>query len=489
VRIAGKVIAGALSLVVFAGTAYGYSKFQALDDIARSDVIGSGGAVDGGEQPADGALDILLVGRDSRKDPFGHPLPESVLQELRVGENGDDLTDTLIVLRIPNGQQEVKAFSIPRDSYVSMPGGKGKINAAFGRGKAAEAARLRAAGETDKDKIEQESLTGARKATRQAVEDLTGITIDHYAEVNLLSFSEISKAVGGVEVCLKKATKDENSGADFPAGKQRLSGGAALAFVRQRDNLPGTDFGRMRRQQVFLASMAHEVLSAGTLADPGKLNALIDAVKQSVVLDQSWNILDFVTKMRGVSGGGIQFTTIPVVNPDYRYSATNHAATAVQVDPAQVKAFAAGLIGAVPATGSSSAPPSGSSSATKATVDVANAGDASGLATRVAEALKSKGFTANAAGNAPAQRTSIVRYPAALAAEGAEVAKALGGLSTTESTKVAAGHIEVILGKVYSGPGTSGASGSGAPGGGAAMSGPVLTENQPLTSADDNCID
>ncbi|WP_020661009.1 LCP family protein [Amycolatopsis benzoatilytica] len=474
-RIAGKVIAGTLSLVVFAGTAYGYSTLQALDDITRSDVIGSGGAVnEGGEQPADGATDILLVGRDARKDPQGNPLPESVLQELRAGPNGDDLTDTLIVLRIPNGQQEVKAFSIPRDSYVSMPGGKGKINAAFGRGKAAEAARLRAAGETDKDKIEQESMTAARKATRQAVEDLTGITIDHYAEVNLLSFSEISKAVGGVEVCLKKATKDENSGADFPAGKQRLSGGAALAFVRQRDNLPGTDFGRMRRQQVFLASMAHEVLSAGTLADPGKLSDLIDAVKRSVVLDQSWNILDFVTKMRGVSGGGIQFTTIPVVNPDYRYDPSNHKATAVQVDPVQVKAFAAGLIGAA-------APPS-APAAPKATVDVSNAGDASGLAARVADALKSKGFAANAAGNAPAQRTSVVRYPAGLADEGAQVAKELGGLSTKESADVPAGHVQVVLGKVYSGPGVSdGGSTAGRPA--------QADEPQPVTSDGDNCVD
>ncbi|MBN9743813.1 MULTISPECIES: LCP family protein [Amycolatopsis] len=474
-RIAGKVIAGALSTVVFAGTAYGFSTLSALDDITRSDVIGGGGSVDEGQKHADGALDILMVGRDSRKGPDGQMLPKSVLEELRAGANGDDLTDTLIVLRIPDGQQEVKAFSIPRDSYVSMPGGKGKINAAFGRGKAAEAAKLRAAGETDKDKIEQESMTAARKATRQAVEDLTGVTIDHYAEVNLLSFSEISKAVGGVEVCLKHATKDENSGADFPAGKQRLSGGAALAFVRQRDNLPGTDFGRMRRQQVFLAAMAHQVLSAGTLADPGKLSDLIDAVKNSVVLDQSWDILDFVSKMRGVSGGGIQFTTVPVVNPDYRYDKSHPTATAVQVDPAQVKAFAAGLVGAAP---SSSAPPA----APKAAVEISNAGGSSGLAARVADVLKGKGFAATAAGNAPSQRTSIVRYPAALAAEGAEVAKELGGLSTKESADVPAGHIQVVLGKVYSGPGVSD--------GGSAAGVPVKSDQPPpVTSDGDNCID
>ena len=341
----GKIVVAGLALVVFCGTAYGYANFRALDDVTRDSVIDADGEAKPGEQPADGSLDILLVGRDARTDPQGNPLPPDVLRELRVGANGDDLTDTLIVLRIPNGTHEVKAFSIPRDSYVSMPGGKGKINAAFGRGKAGEARRLRTAGETDKAKIDQSALTAARRATRQAVEDLTGVKIDHFAEVNLLSFSEISKAVGGVDVCLNQATKDKNSGANFPAGPQRIAGADALAFVRQRDNLRGGDFDRVRRQQVFLAGLARQVLSAGTLADPGKLSDLIDAVKRSVVLDASWNLLDFVAQLRGVSGGGIRFETIPVVNPDYRYNPNDLRATAVQVDPAAVKSFAAGLIG------------------------------------------------------------------------------------------------------------------------------------------------
>ncbi len=456
----------ALALVVFAGTAYGYSTLSALDDVTRSNVIGAGSGP--GEQPADGAVDILLVGRDSRTDAQGNPLPQDVLDELRAGANGDDLTDTLIVLRIPNGQQEVKGFSVPRDAYVSLPGGKTKINAAFGQAKAAEAQKLRTSGETGKNKIEQDSLTAGRRATRQAVEDLTGVTIDHYAEVNLLSFYEISKAVGGVEVCLNHATSDPDSGADFEAGKQKISGGDALAFVRQRKNLPRSDLDRVRRQQVFLAALAHQVLSAGTLADPGKLSDLIAAVKKSVVLDQSWDLLDFVGRMRGVSGGGIEFATIPVLDPDYRYDPADRRKTAVRVDPAQVKAFAAELIGA-PAK-----------AAGKATVDVSNAGGVSGLASRVADTLKGKGFTPGATGNAAPQRTSVVRYPAALAAEGAAVAKELGGLSTVESADVPAGHIQVVLGKVYAGPGVSG---------GGSAAGTVLRADQPVTSAGDNCVD
>ncbi|MDX3187920.1 LCP family protein [Streptomyces sp. MN03-5084-2B] len=476
----GKIVVAGLALVVLSGTAYGYVNLRALDGVTRDNVIdeeGDGGT-EPGEQPADGSLDILLVGRDARSDNQGNPLPADMLRELRAGANGDDLTDTLIVLRIPNGTKEVKAFSVPRDSYVSLPGGgKGKINGAFGRAKAAEARRLRTAGETDKAKINQGSLTAARRATRQAVEDLTGVKIDHFAEVNLLSFYEISKAVGGVDVCLKKATKDENSGADFQAGPQRVSGADALAFVRQRDGLPGTDFARVRRQQVFLAGLARQVLSAGTLADPGKLSDLIDAVKRSVVLDGSWNLLDFVGQMRGVSGGGIQFETIPVVNVDYRYDSANPKATAVQVDPAAVKAFAASLIGG----GTSAAPsaPATSVPATSVTVDVSNAGPKAGLAGRVAGVLREKGFTSNATANSDTRRTSLVRFGPALAARGAEVAKLLGGLTTQQSASVPAGHIEVVLGTVYSGPGVAGGGGTG-PGG---------VSDDPITSNGVVCVD
>ncbi|OXM63031.1 LCP family protein [Amycolatopsis vastitatis] len=464
----GKIVVAGLALVVFGGTAYGYANLRSLDEVTRDSVIDAEGETKPGEQPADGSLDILLVGRDSRNDQQGKPLPADMLRELRVGANGDDLTDTLMVLRIPNGTKEVKGFSVPRDSYVSMPGGKGKINSAFGRAKAAEAARLRKAGETDKAKIDQAALTAGRRATRQAVEDLTGVKIDHYAEVNLLSFYEISKAVGGVDVCLKKATKDENSGADFQAGPQRISGADALAFVRQRDGLPGTDLARVRRQQVFLAGLARQVLSAGTLADPGRLSDLIDAVKRSVVLDDSWNLLDFVAQMRGVSGGGIQFATIPVANVDYRYDPANPKATAVQVDPAAVKSFAASLIGSAAPKTPAAAP---------VTVDVSNAGPKEGLAARVGGFLEQHGFTQGTPKATGSRRTSLVRFGPDLATRGAEVAKLLGGLATQESAAVPAGHIEVILGTVYSGPGV--AAGGGAPAG---------AGDEPITSDGVVCV-
>ncbi|MFS8582929.1 MAG: LCP family protein, partial [Limnochordales bacterium] len=109
------------------------------------------------------------------------------------------------------------------------------------------------------------------------VEELTGRKIDNYASVNLLGFYEITEAVGGVEVCLKQATSDKDSGADFAAGHQTISGGDALAFVRQRHGLPRGDLDRIVRQQAFMAGLAKKVLSTQTLTDPDKLNDLVAA--------------------------------------------------------------------------------------------------------------------------------------------------------------------------------------------------------------------
>ncbi|RSN39471.1 LytR family transcriptional regulator [Amycolatopsis sp. WAC 04197] len=463
----GKVLVAALAVAVFGGTAYGYTTLESLDGITREDVIE---APDPGEQPADGSLDILLVGRDARTDNQDRPLPPEILRELRAGANGDDLTDTLIVLRIPNGQQAVKAFSIPRDSWVAQPGtkDKSKINEIFGRTKFASANEQRAAGKTDKAEINKQAITAARKATLKAVEELSGVKIDHFAEVNLLSFYEISKAVGGVEVCLKKATKDRDSGADFPAGRQTIAGADALAFVRQRKNLPRSDLDRVRRQQVFLAGLAKQVLSGGTLANPARVSDLIDAVKRSVVLDGSWNLLDFVRQMRGVSGGGIAFETIPVVNPDYRYDPRHPTWTAVQVDPAQVRAFAASLIGAQPTTPQAPAGPK---------VDVVNASGKDGLAARVSDLLAEKGYGKGDTKAEAGRRTSVVRYSDA-AGPAAEIAKLLGGLDVQKADSVAAGQIEVVLGQVYKGPGVS--AGGGAIG--------ALAE-PPITADGADCID
>ncbi|NED82418.1 LCP family protein, partial [Streptomyces sp. SID11233] len=102
----------------------------------------------------------------------------------------------------------------------------------------------------------------------RTVEYNTGLHIDHYAEIGFGGFASIVDAVGGVEMDIPKGFKDKKSGADFKAGKQTLNGEQALAFVRTRYALPGSDLDRTKNQQKFLAALAHQVATPSTVLNP-----------------------------------------------------------------------------------------------------------------------------------------------------------------------------------------------------------------------------
>lgn len=263
----------------------------------------------------DGAKDILLVGTDARTDANGKPLPKKILKALRTELTDSIRTDTIIILRMPDDGSDPTAVSLPRDTWVDVPnGGKGKINSAYHVAKSKEMNRLAASGDTDRAEMEQLSNDKGRMALIQTVQDLTKIRIDHYAEVSLLGFYLLSDAVGGVEVCLNQKTKDAESGANFKAGRQKISGTTALSFVRQRKNLPRGDLDRIVRQQTFLSAALNKVLSTGTLSDSSKMDRLIDAVNRSMVLDADMDIGSFATKAKGMASGDVEFETIPVTD-------------------------------------------------------------------------------------------------------------------------------------------------------------------------------
>ncbi|WP_167109291.1 LCP family protein [Amycolatopsis granulosa] len=421
-------------------TGYAWAAMQGLvSGLTTTDVID-------GNKPADGARDILLVGMDSRTDAQGNPLPEDLLAQLRAGvSDGEENTDTLILVHIPNDGSKAVAISLPRDSYVTIPGfGKHKINSAYARAKAAERKKLQDEGQTDSKSIEVQSNQAGARTLIQTVEQLTGSTIDNYASVNLLGFSEITQAIGGVDVCLKDNVDDPYSGAKFTKGQHTISGVEALEFVRQRHGLPRGDLDRVVRQQVFMAGMARKVLSAGTLADPGKLSSLADAVKKSVVLNQGWDIIGFAQQMKGLTGGQLEFRTIPVVNMDYN---TPEDGQAIQVDPAQIRQFVSGTTGE-----SQTAQPTGGGPAKSATtVDVRNGTGRAGLASTVLQTLTGKGYTGGQTSNTTARKTTVVRYPAGGQAAAQEVADALGSGATIEQDPtVAGGHVVVLIGNDYS---------------------------------------
>ncbi|MEQ0561920.1 LCP family protein [Amycolatopsis sp. NEAU-NG30] len=470
-------------------TGYAWAAMQGLvNGLNYANVISDDA---GGDKPADGARDILLVGLDSRTDAQGNPLPREVLDELRAGDSDGELnTDSLIFVHIPNDGSKAVAISLPRDTYVDIPGGFGKhkINSAYARAMLQARKDLQKQGVTDPKELDVKANQAGAKELIQTVEKLTGSTIDNYAAVNLLGFSDITKAIGGVDVCLNNNVKDEYSGANFTKGQHTISGVEALEFVRQRHGLPRGDLDRVVRQQVFMAGMARKVLSAGTLTNPSKLNDLIEAIKKSVVLNQNWDIFGFAQQMKGLTGGQLEFRTIPVKNVEYK---TPEDGVAIQVDPAEVKQFVQGLAGPPPGQQSPTAQQADTNANKATTVDVRNASGRTGLAASVAKTLEGKGFTSGETSNATSRKTTVIWVPKGGKDAGQAVADALGGSPTIQEDKsVQSGHVTVFLGADYQGP-SSNASGAGAatgPTSQAAAPPPDTEEDKPITAEGVPCV-
>jgi len=446
-----RAIATTLTVAIVLGTGVAWSNVRSFEDgifHMYAPSLGKGGD--------DGAIDILLVGLDSRTDAHGNPLSAQELATLRAGDEEATNTDTIILIRIPNNGRSATAISIPRDSYVAAPGlGKTKINGVYGQTREAKRASLVQAGASATEAAAAGTEAG-REALIKTVADLTGVTVDHYAEIGLLGFALITDALGGVEVCLKDAVYEPLSGADFPAGRQKLNGPQALSFVRQRHDLPRGDLDRVVRQQAVMASLAHQVISGQTLSSPATLKRLERAVQRSVVISSGWDIMDFVQQLQKLAGGKVAFATIPVL--DGAGWSDDGMQSVVRVDPHQVQDWVGGLLNdqAKGKTEQLAYTPG------KTTADVVNDTDINGLASAVSEVLTAKGFTAGTVGNNEGGHVKGSQVRAAKTDDlGAQqVAKELGGLPVVADASIPPGSVRVVLANDYTGPG-SGLTGGG----------------------------
>lgn len=442
-----------LSVLVLGLSGAGY--YVAGNTFSKGPTIGGDKSTFG--QAADGATDILLVGSDSRSDAEGNALTPDEINMLRAGDEENDNTDTIMVIRIPNDGSSATAVSIPRDTYIhDAKNGNMKINGVYGTYKNERKAELSQKGGIEGAKLEEESKNAGRKALMDTVSNLSGIKIEHYAEVGLLGFVLLTDAVGGVDVCLNEAVDDEFSGAKFKAGRQTLNGPDALSFVRQRHGLPRGDLDRVVRQQVFMASIVNKVLSSGTLSSPSKFADLSSAVRRSVKLDANLDPAQFAMQMQNLAGGNVQFSTIPVTSID---GVGDYGESVVTINTKDVNKFFQTLLGEK-SEPSSSAPPSDNPKqalldATRNTsINVLNATQTSGLAAAVAGALGDMGLKIDQVTNAEPglyNQTTIVASraddPAAIALAGE-----LGGLPIQASNSLNANEVAVVVGSDYDGP-------------------------------------
>ena len=410
--------------------------------------IGSSHAIISG--PSTGPQNILLMGLESRTDWDGNILPNNILKALHSGsrqavENGTggNDTNTLILIHIPAGGKKAVGFSIPRDDWVNFAGTvgpeqHGKIDQAYGVSMYYEQQKLRQQNPgMSQDQLAFQGNEAGRTAAVDTVEQLTGVHIDHFAEVNMDGFYELAKVLGGVEVCLNHAVDDPYSGARFRAGYQHLDARQALAFVRQRHGLPNGDLDRTHRQQAFLDSVMHQLRADGVLDDLTKLQALLSVAKQYVITDAGWNLLDFAAEMRDLTSSHLVFRTLPIEG-----YATIDGQDANEVSPAYIKALVSETFYPKPA-------PKGQGSAIaqarRTTVDVLNGGETTGLAARVSAALVTAGYRGGKVGNTSARQTTAVWYGAGAASSASRIAR-LFGIAAVASRSVAAGHVEIQLG-------------------------------------------
>jgi LCP family protein required for cell wall assembly len=344
-RIGARVLSATLAFLVLAAAGAGWYMDRAiLGTLTTSDALSGLGDHPETDQ------NILLMGLDSRKDMNGNDLPYSILDKLHAGSSSDIggyNTNTLILLHVPADGSRAVALSIPRDDYVDLPEdlGQHKIKEAYGRAKALAEQQAQQSGVNDQSRLEHIGREAGRKAAIEAVQDLLGVQVDHFAEINLAGFYDLANALGGVIVCLRQPAHDDYSGANFPAGVQTLDGQQALEFVRQRHNLAGGDLDRTHRQQAFLASAAAKLNSEGIFGDLSKLGALLDVAHRDVVVDSGFNPLTFIRQAGAVRSGKVSFYTLPIEG-----FATEDGESVNVIDPDKVRADAQALLaGKVPA--------------------------------------------------------------------------------------------------------------------------------------------
>jgi LCP family protein required for cell wall assembly len=238
----------------------------------------------------EGALNILLMGTDNGNSGT------SIKQELADGQwtPGAYRSDTLMILHITRDHDAAYLVSIPRDSYVPIPGhGHDKINAAFSY--------------------------GGPLLTQRTVEKLTNVRIDHLAMIDWSSFKDLTTALGGVQITIPQTFTDTHNHRTWEKGTYNLEGAKALQYVRTRYGLTNGDFDRIQRQQNFLRAMLHKMLSQGTVSNPIKLTNVLKVLTDNLTVDATFSpgeMRDLALSLRGLHGDDVEYLTAPLGSYD-----------------------------------------------------------------------------------------------------------------------------------------------------------------------------
>jgi LCP family protein required for cell wall assembly len=227
-------------------------------------------------------------------------------------------SDTMLLVHISKKRDKAAIISVPRDSYAKIPehqNSQGKVIPAT------------------YSKINSAFNWGGAPLLIQTFEEMSGLRIDHYVEINFVGFVRMVDALGGVEICTKRDIDDPKSHLVLPAGRHILDGVDSLKYVRTRQFDGLGDLGRMKRQQEFAGAMLRKATSAGVLLNPVKMVDFISSALDSVVTDEGLSQGDLLTlgkQLRNLSASNVRTLTIPLKY--YNYS-KNGVSAAVLWDP------------------------------------------------------------------------------------------------------------------------------------------------------------
>jgi LCP family protein required for cell wall assembly len=296
-----------------------------------------------------------------------------------------------------------------------------------------------------KAQINSSFTIGGAACVIKTIESISNIRIDHFMQVDFTGFKTITKAVGGVPVCLPKAVNDPKSGLRLSKGKHMISGETALAYVRVRHGLgDGSDLDRIKRQQKFMGALASKAMSAGVLSNPRKLYSLMNAVTKSLTTDKELTpqvMMDIAQEMQGMTSGKLRFVTVPS-GPDP--ADINRVALSDAAQPFFAAVRNDKTVPKEQKPGTSKIPPR------QVRVRVYNGSGINGQAGRVAADLESQGFQVTVGGNAPSTTAST----RVLYGSGADQqAQTLAGLIPSKPQPAARGKgatpgvVDLVVGK------------------------------------------
>jgi LCP family protein required for cell wall assembly len=277
-------VLGLVIVIILVATVGMY--FYLNSKLTHSDVL-----VDYSGRPAVSAgQNWLITGSDSRQGLTAAQEKQLATGSLSAAEG--ERSDTILLLHIPSNGGPAVLVSIPRDSYVPIPGyGSSKINAAFD--------------------------LGGPKLLAETIQNVTGLYINHYMGIGFGGFVSVVNAVGGVNMCLPGPMVDPKAGLDLKAGCQNLDGDQALGYVRTR-NFALSDIQREQDQRLFLKALLTKMTSAGTLLNPFASIPAASGSASSLTVDQGTSLYQLVHAAFALRSP--ETTTVPLASLDYQTS-------------------------------------------------------------------------------------------------------------------------------------------------------------------------